>query len=81
MGEEMEGHDNNYAYFDREDIEALISSIKELTGEIEQDAAIAKANQKEYARATLQDNKQIQESSAKDYIELLAGQALPDIID
>lgn len=81
MGEEMEGHDSNYAYFDREDIEALISSIKELTGEIEQDAAIAKANQKEYARATLQDNKKIQESSAKDYIELLAGQALPDVID
>ena len=81
MGEEMEGHDNNYAYFDREDIEALISSIKELTGEIERDAAIAEANQKEYARATLQDNKKIQESSAKDYIELLAGQALPDIID
>lgn len=81
MDEEMEGHDSNYSYFDREDIEALVSSIKELNGEIERDAAIAEANQKEYARATLQGNEKIQGSSAKDYIELLAGQALPDIID
>ena len=68
-------------YFNEEIVKNIVNSINATTDTKEKESSIITTRQKEYARASLQDNKKIQDSYAKDYIELLAGKDLSSIVE
>ena len=66
--------------FDTESVQNLITSIRQLNATTATNNLLTKENSTEYARLTLTENKKVQNSTEKAYIEAAVGEALPDII-
>lgn len=71
--------DNTFAQFDYDVAYDLVSEIRELNTEIAANSEATKIAGEAYAETVLADNKKVQDSDNKDYIEKIIGSQVADI--